>query len=225
MRTMNKQSVQYIFAGILVVVGIWGISSYLVGERLEEFERIVAVQHEKQRGVLSVLAETTSRNGADEITESIVRDCPLEERVRFDELLGSLDAGLSRPELIELERLFAGCGTFFAERKAVMVARLEREFAVYRDYTEQLASITGSKQDASAQLEAWESLVQYENDQSRHFGRLVELQDKIITSLLAGNTLNSPELMEILTAVREARENLALANTQAARVRGELLSI
>jgi hypothetical protein len=222
---MNKKMIQFGLAGVAVAAFIGVVTNVIVDERLEDFESVVALQQERQRGVLSVIAETTARNGADAVTESIVRDCTTEQRTRFDTLLGELDSGLSRGELVELERLFASCGSFFSERKSLMVARMEREYDLYVDYTDQLEAITGDELQEAAQIEAWGDLVRFEKQQDQYFSSLVELQEKIIGELLDGNTNQSEEIISILAEVREARENLTLASTQAATVRSEVLAL
>jgi hypothetical protein len=222
---MKNKTLKYGLAGVLTALLIAGIVQFLVSERLETFEQVIAVQHEKQRALLGVLAETTARNGADSITETIVRDCELDQRDRFDTLLGSLDAGLSQSELVELERLFASCGSFFAERKSIMVSRLERELDLYISYTEQLETLTDESYQESAQIQAWTNLVDFEKQQDAHFSTLVRLQENIINALLAGNITDSEEIQTILAEVREARENLAFANTRAAELRQEVLTL
>ena len=91
-------------------------------EKLEDLKSTLEVQITEQRALLSTIAETTARNGADEVTERVITDCALDERAQFDELLGKLDTGLNRTELVILERLFGRCGSFYSERKSVMVA-------------------------------------------------------------------------------------------------------
>lgn len=222
---MNKKTLQYGVLGLLLAIGIGLVIEVVVTERLEDVTAVVALQQEKQRGLLQVLAETTGRNSADATTEAIVQDCPADERIRFDELLGRLNQGLPRAELLELDRLFVACGPFFADRKTAMVARLQRELEVYENYTAQLEAVTGSDLASEAQLEAWRSLVAFEETQSQYFSELVQLQKDIITALLDGKATDSPEITTILTAVREARQNLDLASTQAATVRTELLAL
>ena len=55
-------------------------------------------------------------------------------KVSFDDLLGRLNDGLSRTQLVELERLFGRCGSFTSDRKSVMVSRLAREIEIYENY-------------------------------------------------------------------------------------------
>lgn len=222
---MNKKTIQYGVAGIGVAVLLGGIVQFLVNERLEDFLATVTLQQSEQRVLLVGIAETTARNGADAVTEAVVKDCSTTERDRFDKQLGRLDAGLSRAELVELDALFSSCGSFFAERKSLMVARMKREFDLYESYTEQLEVLRATELDKESKVEEWRALVELEARQNELFTSLVTLQGRIIDELLAGNTINSPEMTEILAEVREVRENLTLAGTQASSVRSEVLSL
>ncbi len=211
---------------LLLGVGlVYLFVSSAVDNRFREIEINTRTQIAEQEAILAAIAETTARNGADAVTESIVRDCNMNERSRFDTLLGSLDSGLPRAELIELERLFGRCGTFFSERKSVMVARLSREIEIFEDYVAHLSIITDSDLTAEYSVEQWKALAAEEQKQSELFGELVRLQDQIISSLLAGNTIDSAEMEDILLQVREVQETLIVANAQAGNIRSELVPL
>jgi hypothetical protein len=201
------------------------VSSIIVSERLEGLESTSRVQIAGQKALLATIAETTARNGADAITESIVIDCALDDRSRFDQLLGSLDQGLLQSELIELEQLFGACGSFFAERKAVMVARLSREIEIFSDQISLLAEITNVNEAAAEQLGSWQVLAENEQTQSVLFSNLVRLQKQIIDTLLEGKSATSPEIVIILNEVRETREALLLTKTQTDTLRANLTSL
>lgn len=222
---MKKQH-QYILAGTLLALLLFGVlAKTVISERLEDFRTVVELQQAEQRALLISLAETTARNGADTVTESVIRDCSTVDRDRFDILLSQLNNSLSLGELNELERLFGRCGSFYAERKTLMVSRMAREFAVYKGYTTQLEALTGDSHLEAAQIPEWEALIAYEQSQSQLFSNLVELQDQIINTLLAGKSSQSDEIKAILGEVREIQENLQLANTQAASMRSEIISL
>lgn len=223
--TQTKKLVQFVVSGAAIILGIFLASSFVVGERMEQLESTLQVQLAEQKALLATIAETTARNGADSVTESIVRDCALEDRSRFDSLLGQLDSGLQRSELIELEQLFGVCGSFFSERKAVMVARLAREIEVYEAYVAQLSTVTGVDQSKSQTLDQWRTLSEGEQTQSVLFTQLVRLQKDIIDELLAGRAANSEEITAILNEVRETREALLLTKTQTDTLRGDLTSL
>ena len=219
---INSKNILLILLGIGI---LYVLVNTLVNNRFQEIELQTREQISKQLSLLSVIAETTSRNGADPVTESIVRDCAVDERVKFDDLLGRLDGGLSRSQLVELERLFGRCGSFSSDRKSVMVSRLTREIEIYEDYVNQLTLISGEDHTIQYDVEKWQSLSEKEQKQSELFSNLVRLQDEIITTLLDGKSANSPEITEILQRVREVQEALILANTQAKNIRSELIPL
>jgi len=125
-----KRNENFIIVGGLLVLSIL-LGMYIASERVDSYEVTARVQVAEQQVVLNTIAETISRNGADSVTESVIKDCPVNERVRFDNLLGRLDAGLGVAELRELDGLFNSCASFFADRKSLMAARFDREVEVY----------------------------------------------------------------------------------------------
>ena len=216
--------VKYAVAFLLGIVLIYALVTSIVDNRLGQLEVDTRIMIEEQESLLATISETTARNGADSVTESIIRDCPITERSRFDELLGQLDSNLSNAELLELDRLFGRCGSFYSERKSLMVARLGREFQIYQSFVTQLETITGTSQVEEFKLADWEALVGEEQKQSEAFTRLVTLQGEIITELVDGNQAGSDELVTILENVRETQESLLLANKQAKDIRAKIIS-
>jgi hypothetical protein len=194
-------------------------NQYFVRERLEDVHQETKLLIADQTGLLSTIAETTARNGADAITERIIRDCSLTERTTFDDLLGKLNSGLSRQQLIELERLFGRCGNFYAERKAVMVARFEREIEIYELLVTQLSAVSESDVSEQYAVANWRELMELERKQSELFSELVRTQDSIISALLDGKTAQSQEIKTILTDAQQIQGSLLVAAQQAAVVR------
>lgn len=214
--------------GIFVVLGVlvaYFVVMAAVNARVNELQLQTKVLITEQEVLLAAIAETTARNGADAITESIIKDCTIQERNRFEELLVRLDGGLARSELIELERLFGRCGSFFAERKSVMVSRLAREIEVYQTFVSQLSNLSGQDEGVVYQVAEWQRLSELEQKQSKYFADLVQLQDEIITALLEGEQTDSERIQSILQSVNETRESLFVASKQAADVRAELISL
>jgi hypothetical protein len=74
-------------------------------------------------------------------------------------------------------------------------------------------------------VEKWKLLIEEEMRMSELFNLLVQHQDEIIKTLLAGKSAESPEIKSILTEVRETQESLMVANTQAASLRAELVPL
>ncbi len=193
-------------------------------ERLADLRNELQLQAADQRALLSTIAETTARNGADEVTEKIVKDCSVDERTAFDNLLGRLDKGLSQSELITLERLFGRCGSFYSERKSVMVARLWREVEVYENLVAQLEQLKGSDIQ-SYNVGLWQALAEDEQKQSDAFRLLVTQQDKIIAALIASNGFVSPEVTNILDEVKDTQKVLLETRATATEKRQALISL
>ncbi len=226
MNTLNRKSGSIIVVAlILVLLGGYFAIKFAVNERLHELQLETQVLIQEQKTLLTSIAEITSRNGADELTERIIKDCSVSERVRFDELLASLDRGLARAQLSELERLFGRCGSFYAERKAIMVSRMLREYEVLEILVTQLSNLTGNDASVDYHLAEWKELSDLEMKQSDLFSSLVTLQDKIISSLLSGNGASSEEIAKILQEVKTVQQTLAVTNSQAAAVRSQLMPL
>lgn len=222
---MEKINAKALFFGLLIVVGLYYLLNLMVEGRLTAYESLVRSQQAEQELLLVEIAKTTARNGADSITEKIVKDCSSTDRIEFESLLVKLDSGLKGEDLSNLERLFGRCGNFFSERKSVMVERLKRELAIYESYTSQLSQLQGTSLDEEFQIPAWQELVSLELQQSALFSQLITLQDKIISTLLAGESVESLKIKAILQEVNEVQLKLNTANTQAGSVRTELISL
>jgi hypothetical protein len=216
-----KLAASFIFGVLLVYI----LVSTLTENRFRELELQTRLLISEQESVLATIAETTARNGADSVTERIVRDCPIDERSAFDTLLGNLNSGLSQTQLVELERLFGRCGGFYSERKSVMVSRLAREIEVYEAYVSQLGVILAKDVTTDYQTEQWNKLAQEEQKQSDLFSQLVVKQDLIISTLLTGKSAGSAEIVEILREVKEIQDTLVVTNKQIANIRAELISL
>lgn len=216
---------QNIIVALIGVVLIYLLVTALVNVRFQQIEQGTRLLIADQQKTLIAIAETTARNGADTVTESIVRDCSVNERSEFDDLLGKLDSGLSQSQLSTLERLFGRCGPFFSERKSVMVARLSREIEIYESYVSLLGKVTGEDLSFAFDVPKWQALAAEEKKQSELFAGLVSAQDEIISTLLSGSRPDSSEIKTVLQKAREIQETLIVANKQTATIRAELVSL
>lgn len=224
----SPRKISLVTALLLFVVGGVALYLYLNGaleEKIDDLTSSLKVQITEQEAKIATIAEITARNGADTVTELIIKDCTPSDRGKFDDLLSSLDSGLSPSELTELERLFGRCGAFFAERKSVMVSRLAREVEVYRTYVGQLQTLTSASAVEEYQVVKWQELADAEARQSALFNETVTQQDNIISALLAGKRVDSEEISTILNNVQETQETLLVANKQASVLRSELISL
>lgn len=224
---MSKHSLVSTIIITLVVAVLCGyiVAERVVKSRLAEVVALSQVEIAKQLATVASVSEVMASGGVDSVTESVIKDCPASERNRFDELLSRLNGGLSRPELQELSRLYDRCASYFARRKAVMAARLEREVEVYELLTNRYFLLTASQSDESFQIVEWMELVTLEKSQSEVFERLVSMQGSIISELLLGRTADSTELTNLLKEVNETQQMQAYNVLQMTELRKKLTQI
>jgi spore maturation protein SpmB len=216
---------KHIVIALLGALVAYFLINGLVDSRFSEIEQNTRSAIAEQEKIMVLVAETMARSGADEVTESIIKDCTLTERNEFDNLLANLNNGLSSTQLTQLERLFGRCGDFYAKRKAVMSARFTREIEVFALYVSQLAVIGADDAAQEYRVAKWEELAEAEQKLSDLFSELVLVQDEIIASLLSGNSADSEETQTILQRAGEIQQNLLVTNQQAAAVRSELVPL
>lgn len=225
---MHISGRQLIIGFIALAAATYGVHLYTtaaVATKLEAASLALEANIAEQEVVLVTIADLAKQSGADEITEQIVVDCSATERQRFESLLDKLSANITRAELLELDGLFFSCGSFFADRKAVMVARLIREVAVYRDYIALRNRVLTTDTVGEERVLLWQRIADDELLLSGDFNKLVDLQRDIIMALLAGKSRDSAEITETLQAVTETRNNMTVRIQQIENTRAELLSI
>lgn len=207
-------SIHLLIVAAVVVVGAWSVYS-----AESDFRDAVTKNIERQVALLEFLAVETDRNGADEVVASIITDCP--RRGQFEELLGRL-ATLNRQELITAQQLFESCGGYYAERKAIMVSRLEREYEVLEDNVALLSLLDEDHElvDSSA---AWGELVAMERERSSLLAEQVLLQRDIINLLITGKNVLSSEMQVLTNRAQNVAELLSVTGTQIDAKRIELL--
>lgn len=225
LESSKRKNIKYALVFLIGIFVMYFIVTAMVGLRFSEIEKNTREQIASQESLLVEIAVTTARNGADSVTELIVQDCTIDERTRFDFLLGKLDSNLSKIDLLELERLFGRCGPFYSERKSVMVSRLGREIEVYTNYVNQLGIILDKDVSEQYSLSKWQDLATEEQKNSDLFAKLVKLQDQIIATLLTGKSVDSPEIQEILLEVNETQQSLAVIKTQISKTRSGLVAL
>jgi hypothetical protein len=178
----------------------------------------------QQETKLAAIAELTGRDGADAVVEEIIKDCSIENRQRFDTLLSRL-AELNAVELIEVEQLFNSCGNFYAERKAVMVTRLEREYEVYLDFIDVLSLVDEEESKVTYDVEGWGKLVEQEKKRSELSTSLVLIQGKIIDSLRKKTPISSDQMQLLLVEGKETKDALIKISSEIDDLREKVLDV
>ncbi len=171
-----------------------------------------------QADTMVSLAAVTDGNGADPTIAAIITDCP--KRAEFEILLGRLGS-LNHRDLLEVQQLFDSCGNFYAERKALMVSRFERELEIYRQYVSVLKEFD-EEADQTAQILEWESFVLKERERSELLAEQTTIQGSIIQLLISGATASSKSVITEVNRAREIQETLAVLDRQIDDVRTSL---
>lgn len=212
-----------IFSLGAIVLYFWVIS--LVNLRLNNLETSLRRLISDQEKSLVNMVELIARNGADVRIESLVKDCAIDERNKFDNLLSRLDSSLTNQELTELERLFGRCGDFFSNKRLAMSMLLSREVEIYDAYVRQLEIVNNESLLEFYKLSQWHDLVGVEQSIAESFRGLVITQEKIINRLLLGSKSDSSEILEILEEVKLYQAALTAQNIEAVNLRTQILEL
>ena len=199
-------------------------TSWYVHEAESDMTTQVKLLIADQTDTLSSIAEIMDRDGIDAVVSQVIKDCAQSDRERFDTLLGNL-ATLSSSQLVEVERLFASCGNFYAERKAVMLMRLAREYEVYVSYVDLLSRFDSRTKTVTYPVDSWKALVDLEASRSQLALKLVEIQHDIITELRNGATISSEAIKTQITRANEVKETLTYTGEQIDRLRESIINL
>jgi len=219
--TENRNS---IIVGLILAALTLFVASWYIAQKQKEYRYELTVRLTEQDALMFSLSEMLARESADSVTNQIIQDCSLENRERFDTLLGSLSQ-LNRTELIEVDNLFDDCGDFYAKRQAIVTMRLGRELEVYEDYIHLMQSTDADARQFTQRLGKWSSLYALEVSRSSLTTKLVNIQDDIIVLLREGESVQSEPIKEILQAAQTTRDSIVMLNTKVAELRASLSSI
>ena len=218
---MQKKVLIGSFVGLAII--FLGASFY-VKEQQSEYVAQIKLYATAQEKTIATLAQTIDQDGADAVVSALIVDCESENRKRFDALLGTLDT-LSRVELQEVDSLFDACGDYFAQRRAVMVARLSREFEVYQDYVSLLEVADKRVSLTEYPVADWSRVVEMEEKRSDLSKELVRIQKDIIVELLKGTPPTAKEIRSKVAEASEVKDTLAYLGIQIDSIRDEVIGL
>ncbi len=218
--TFNKNKFKILALGVLLILFV---SLYVQYQKVEAVSAIKQ-RIDAQQQILSSLATLTDRNGTDAVTDSIIKDCKSENREKFDRLLSTL-ADLPYNDIVTVNQLFDGCGSYYAERKSLMVARLEQEFRTYKDYVSLLTIVQGRSSKNPYPLEQWQELITLEKERSKLGMSLVTIQKEIITLLLDGVSTDAPKMLEKIAQAQEVQDTLSYTGIKIDTLREGIIHI
>lgn len=213
---------------LIILVIVFGLRFGIQQLLLAHDTATITTIDEAIKSQLVVVVETadlTRQNVADQALEKIIVDCNTSDRQRFDTLLDSLQKNISAVELNELTILFYKCGYFYAERKGVMAARLDREIETLKNLyalRTQIQPLTGA---LATEIDTWKNIAIAEQKWATYSKDLVEEQGAIIDLLRAGKTTTSTEVAAILTKASNARSQMEILGTQIQGYRQSIQSI
>ncbi len=194
-----------LFVALAFVLGTW-----FVHFNQRELESAIRSQIGEERTTLMTLADITDRNGADDIIAATIADCS--RRDEYESLLVKLSV-LSKKELLTLQNLFEGCGSFYAERKALMVGKMERELQNYDDLITLLGTL--SQHDlTSYNLDVWRELVTLERTRSTLLSDQKDIQADIISALILGESVSGERVSSLVVEAQEINQLLTVHDRQ-----------
>jgi len=206
----NKMMMAGLF---LFVFTTFLVASYYIKEVKADYTIQTKLKIAEQETILSSIADLINRDGADAVVAEIIKDCSLENRARFDTLLSQLGT-LKGKELDETKSLFGACANFFAQRTAVMVARLEREYEVYVDLVDLLSVVESATAEVLYNKERWAERVLLEKQRSSLSTELVVVQGKIIDALLENKQIASDDMQLLLVEGQQTKEKLTVITAE-----------
>ena len=212
------QSPALLTALLLFLAGSVASGAWFAHEQVEDVIHLAEVQILSQEAVLFELADRTDRNEGDAVVNAIIKDCSTREA--FEDLLSTIGT-LGYADLLRLEGYYDGCASFYAERKAMMVARLEREAEVLEQYNAFLAAVAPERVN-TINLNDWQTLVTLERDRSDGLNDQVRIQRAIITELLSGKARTGEEITSLLQEASSVAERLEVAGAQIDTLRESL---
>ncbi len=214
---INRQ----ILSGVLVgIVATFIVSSLVVEKRLHNLRVVLDDSISKQeQNILELILVIGAGSGPETDTVAeIIPTCQSENSQQYDELLASLDKGLTQGQLANLNNLFNQCGSIPAQRRGVMVLLLEKEVQFHEDKVSQRV-LLGKDTYSQEMLQDIKSLTQKEREVQTHFNALVKLQGEIIQTLLSGAAISSDAINTIQNQVQTVQKMYAAAIAEASQLR------
>ena len=202
----------------LIIIVVITLSAWYIDASRSDVEAKLSARIESSLARIQALAETTDRNGADALTERIISDCP--RRSEFENLLNGLNTA-TRRDLIAAQQLFESCGAFYAERKALMVSHLEREFSMLDEDLVLLAALRDLT-PREVNFRKWQQVVKLETERSALLNEQTSIQADIIKLLIEGG--GTLRIQELVQNAQEIGQSLTVLDAQVDVFRTNLTS-
>ncbi len=184
------------------------------------------VQHTKdalalEEQKLITLAELTSKERVDATVDAIISDCTVENRARFDEQLSMLPM-LRGVQLSEIEQLFNMCGDFYAQKKAIMVSRLQSQFEFFSTLAVLISRIDTRVTAETYNISLWNQFIVLQTKQSELSLALVDIQGAIILQLKKSADVRSDVLQALMVDGQKTRDALSSVSAEIENIQKQL---
>lgn len=199
----KKQIVIFLVLALVMYFGVTVCVHIQQQNFVSQAQAFITVQHNE----LTDLALATIKDSTTLEVEPIIKDCSVKNRTLFDTQLGNLQQ-LRGQQLIEVEQLFAACGNFFAEKKAVMVLQLQSKLETYINTVSLLHIVEKKETPEVYQVASWQKLVELEKKQSTLSLHLVAVQGEIIASLRNNIPLSSDVVQTLSVEGQKTRDEI-----------------
>jgi len=216
----NKLTLIICASSLLLALGIFCIWFYIHTVQLQYVQHTkdaLAVEEQK----LISIANLTSNDRIDATVESIIIDCTIENRARFDQQLSILPQ-LKGLQLTEIEQLFYMCGDFYAQKKAVMVSRLQSQFEFFSTLVLLTSHIDTRVTPLTYKMSQWTEFVELQKKQSDLSLKLVDIQGAIILQLKKNTSINSNELQALVVDGQKTRDAVSAVSVEIETVQKQL---
>lgn len=171
----------------------------------------------EQESYLFELAELIDRNAADAKVAQIVTDCT--RRQEYENLLSTLPS-LTKKDLLMLQTLSEGCGSFYAEQKALMTLLFESTYTTY-DAHVRMYHVFDASSPYVTKSELLREILSIEQSRTSLLRDQTLLQDKIIAALISGMSLQSKDVQKLAEEAQNIQELLEVSDVRADALRSE----
>ncbi len=213
LRTHIHIATHLLVIAIAIILGAW-----FAHFSNRAIETTVQEQVNAQKRELFELAEITDRNGANTSMDGVIEDCT--RRSEYESLLVKLGS-LSKKDLVSVQNLFESCGSFYSERKALMVFQLSDALKNLHEKNELLTSLN-VEPIPQKDLEEWEKLVTLEKKRSSLLTDQTDIQAKIISALISGSTAHTVDVVSLVNDAQQIAELLTVHDHEIDTLRNSL---
>jgi len=218
-QTKQKGIVLGIIAGILI---LYIFSNLTINKKINYIDNFLQDKIADELKNTKDIAQLVLRNGVNSQVESfLINSCSNADNIKYEELLSSLNSGLSNSSLKELNQLFNHCGYRDVGKRSLMTLQLKQSVEKLELFNVLSAETLGK--DLVPNLKDWQTFLKEEEEINKNFIKLAEIQREIIISLQEGEAADSVILEGLKQRAGEVRGEMDLATATIFELQTKLL--